>query len=190
MTEEFCEIINNFGNHPSSFCRCEHRELQLLLGNLPRRRLLRRGWGRWDLHRWRKLWNCHRRRRRWRQRRQLSRELRVQGPVQLVGRCQEDADCWLIRRPVANFPGEEAHIQPLRGLWWWDPVNKTVGIREWRKLAQLKGAVYTPAQPLCFLLGSSSANSSPEFTRKDYGNYCKWKGLSMFSLHNISPVLP
>ncbi len=28
---------------------------------------------------------------------------------------------------------------------------------------------------LCFLLGSSSANSSPEFTRKDYGNYCKWE---------------
>lgn len=25
----------------------------------------------------------------------------------------------------------------------------------------------------CVFLGSSSANSSPEFTRKDYGNYCK-----------------
>lgn len=29
--------------------------------------------------------------------------------------------------------------------------------------------------PLCFIIGSSSANSSPEFTRKDYGNYCKWE---------------
>lgn len=27
---------------------------------------------------------------------------------------------------------------------------------------------------LCFILGSSSANSSPELTRKDYGIYCKW----------------
>lgn len=36
-----------------------------------------------------------------------------------------------------------------------------------------KGAVYITAKLLCFLAGSSSANSSPEFSRKDYGNYCK-----------------
>lgn len=28
---------------------------------------------------------------------------------------------------------------------------------------------------VCLLLGSSSANSSPEFTRKDYGIYCKFE---------------
>lgn len=29
--------------------------------------------------------------------------------------------------------------------------------------------------PSSSFLGSSSANSSPEFSRKDYGNYCEWE---------------
>lgn len=39
---------------------------------------------------------------------------------------------------------------------------------------------------LCFLLGSSSANSSPEFTRKDYGIYCKFEQqLGGITLHRF-----
>lgn len=49
------------------------------------------------------------------------------------------------------------------------------------------------AAVVCFLLGSSSANSSPEFTRKDYGIYCEWEqqlGGTMQSLILQGPPPP
>lgn len=120
--------------HPSSLCRCEHRQLKLLLWSLPGRRLFRRRWWRRGLLRRRRVWK-----RKWRRRRQqLHGELGVKGQVQLVRRCQEIAGQWLVRRPVARFPGEEDLNQPLRRLWWWDPVNKV-------KFGEKKAAVHEGA---------------------------------------------
>lgn len=42
---------------------------------------------------------------------------------------------------------------------------------------------------LCFLVGSSSGNSSPEFTRKDYGIYCEWDWRLCWNRHLIFPAL-
>lgn len=96
--------INFMCHHPPhSLCWCEHQQLQLLLGSLPRRWLFRRGRRRGWLPRWRGVQKR-------RGRKQLYRELGVKGQVQLLGWCQESTDCWLIRRPVASFPGEEEHI--------------------------------------------------------------------------------
>lgn len=52
----------------------------------------------------------------------------------------------------------------------------------------MKGELVTFLLLLCvrFLLGSSSANSSPELTRKDYGIYCKSeRQLCGFMLHHF-----
>lgn len=42
-----------------------------------------------------------------------------------------------------------------------------------RKQTGTRVRFFSSSYLLCFHLGSSSANSSPEFTRKDYGNYCE-----------------
>lgn len=41
------------------------------------------------------------------------------------------------------------------------------------RLKKRKQSANVCAAVVCFLPGSSSANSSPEFTRKDYGIYCE-----------------
>lgn len=52
-----------------------------------------------------------------------------------------------------------------------------------KELLNVRGSGQHVRVPLTFLLllcvfaGSSSANSSPEFTRKDYGIYCKTCGI-------------
>lgn len=101
-------------HHSCSLCRCEHQQLQLLLRSLPRRLLggrRRRG----ELRRWGRV--------RERRRKRLPGELGGKGSVQLR-RCQEGAGRRLCGRPVASFPGEDDHIQPLGRLRRWDPVNK------------------------------------------------------------------
>lgn len=106
-------------HYPSSLCRCDQQQLQLLLRGLPRRRLLRR----------RRWWGEIRRRTRLRRQ-----QLCVKGQVQLIGRCQESTGCWLISRSVASFPGEEDRVEPLSRLWWWEAGDENkhciVGIRD------------------------------------------------------------
>lgn len=98
----------------SSLCGCKCQWPQLLLRSLPRRLLRRRRWRRGGLWRRRRLWKWRRKRR------ELCGELDVKGEVQLVRRCQENTECLCrVGRPVANFPGQEEHIQPLRRLWRW-----------------------------------------------------------------------
>lgn len=63
--------------------------------------------------------------------------------------------------------------------------------KKWRKRHNSRVLFVCKSKVHFFLLGSSSANSSPEFPRKDYGNYCEWEcQLLWITMHSIFATAP